>query len=315
MCHLPDRCLRLHWMMQIPYPPAVMSYQQALQKSSKQQTFCPPVSQRGEGEPSAKLKQHMGLGTRRSGSVMDAVKMMLLLFLFFFSLPTLKHIASCTNTKALETVFKTAYRRSDGSIHYKVRHIYDYIHTLILAYMPCLHLYIHTLTLIHLSCTLQVSNTRVPGSFKSPRSKDWTTLTAGELLVWIGITMKMGTLGRARVSHYWNSHDDFHNATISSSMTMNRYVAITGNLSFAARGTDSGWVKIEWLDGVLRTACRAATGITQHVAIDESMIKCLSKYCSWIQHMPKKPIKRGTIDMHVSPEYNPYAHAYAYAYK
>lgn len=95
----------------------------------KEKTFCPPVSQRGEGKPSAKLKQHMGLGTSRSGSVMDAVKMMVLLFLFFFTLPTLNRIASYTNAKALETVFKTEHRRSDGTIYYKVRDTNAYIFT------------------------------------------------------------------------------------------------------------------------------------------------------------------------------------------
>ena len=129
------------------------------------------------------------------------------------------------------------------------------------------------------------------------RCKDWVPLTAGELLVWIGITMKMGTLGRARASHYWCSDkdcgDDFGNPKIKSSMVQSRYDDITANLSFAPRGTASGWAKISWLDELLKTMCQLAIGITQHVAIDESMIKCLSKFCSWIQYMPKKPIKRG----------------------
>ena len=76
-------------------------------------------------------------------------------------------------------------------------------------------------------------------------------------------------------------------------MLHNRYVAITSNLSFAPRDTRTGWAKISWLDGVIRAACRCAVGITQHMAIDESMIKVLSKFCPWLQYMPKKPIKRG----------------------
>ena len=156
------------------------------------------------------------------------------------------------------------------------------------------HTHTHTcidtlIVLTHMSSTLQVTNTRVPGSFKARRAKDWTTLSTGELLVWIGITMKMGTLGSARVSHCWSSHDDFGNAAIKSCMSMTRYVAITANLSFAPRGTRPGWDKLAWLDKIIRAACRAATGITQHVTVDESMIKCLSKFCSWIQYMPKNP--------------------------
>ena len=103
----------------------------------------------------------------------------------------------------------------------------------------------------------------------------------------------MGTLGRARASHYWSNEEGFFDATIKSCMTEQRYADITSHLSFAPRGTAGGWAKLQWIDDVIKNACRLACGITQHAAIDESMIKCLSRYCPWIQYMPKKPIKRG----------------------
>ena len=53
-------------------------------------------------------------------------------------------------------------------------------------------------------------------------------------------------------------------------------------------GKLNGWIQFCGL-----AAGRSACGITQHFAVDESMIKCLSKFCKWIQHMPKKPITRG----------------------
>ena len=128
---------------------------------------------------------------------------------------------------------------------------------------------------------MKVSKTWKPGSVLEPRAKNWFPVTAPELLVWIGVTLKMGTLGRPRASHYWCSDpkNDFDNDVIKCSMKENRYAAITSNLSFVPRGTSSGWPKISWLDGVLKAACQAAIGITQHATIDESMIKCLSKYC------------------------------------
>ena len=140
---------------------------------------------------------------------------------------------------------------------------------------------------------MQVVSDPVRGSFKERRAKDWKPLSAGELLVWIGITLRMGTLGRPRACHHWCGVDGLHDEFIASSMHKNRYKYITANLSFAPRGTAPGWAKISWLDDILRKACRAATGITQHIAVDESMIKCLSRFCKWIQYMPKKPIKRG----------------------
>lgn len=139
----------------------------------------------------------------------------------------------------------------------------------------------------------QVHNVPVPGSIRQQRIKDWQTLTAAELLVWIGITLKIGCLGCSRVCHYWSEVNDFGNDIIRASMRLNRYRAITSNLTFAPRGTANGWAKIAWLDEILRKACRSACGITQHFAVDESMIKCLSKFCKWIMYMPKKPIKRG----------------------
>ena len=105
----------------------------------------------------------------------------------------------------------------------------------------------------------------------------------------------MGTLGRARASHYWMQDSDFGSDNIRGAMIKNRYMEITANLSFAPRGSPSGWGKIEWLDGVLRIQCRTATGITQSFAVDESMFKVLSKYCPWVQFMPRKPIKRGKL--------------------
>ena len=35
------------------------------------------------------------------------------------------------------------------------------------------------------------------------------------------------------------------------------------------------------------------TVLHQFLAIDESMMKCTSKYCPFLQHMPRKPIKLG----------------------
>lgn len=140
-----------------------------------------------------------------------------------------------------------------------------------------------------------------PNSFKESRIKGWRHLCAGELLVWMGVNIKMGTLGRARAAHYWSKVDGFGDATISSSMKKNRYAEIAANLSFAPRGTTNSWDKIGWLDAMLRQKCREACGITRECAVDESMIKCLSKMCPWIQYMPKKPIKWGIIHTPHSP--------------
>ena len=127
-----------------------------------------------------------------------------------------------------------------------------------------------------------------------PRLSRWQhPLTAGELLVWIGIRVRMGLLVKKRVCHYWSSLPGVGDPVIKAAMKRERFLQITSALSFARPTAAVGWAKFAYVDRVVRAACRAAVGITQHLAIDESMIKCYSRYCSWKQYMPRKPIKTG----------------------
>jgi hypothetical protein len=189
---------------------------------------------------------------------MDPGELMVALFLFFFSIPLLTKIAEWTTSRATEQVVKEQVV-VDGK---------QKVH-------------VHRLK---------------PGEMKhtSPRLKRWRfPLTAGELLVWIGIVICMGGLGRSRISHYWSRQPGFAAPVIAGAMTFERFTQINSQLSFAPLGTLSGYAKIEFVDTALKKACGAAVGITQHVAIDESMIRSSSRYCSWKQYMPRKPIKLG----------------------
>lgn len=105
----------------------------------------------------------------------------------------------------------------------------------------------------------------------------------------------MGLLNKKRVTHYWCKVEGVYDPVIKSAMTKSRFDLITSALSFARPSphAKSGWFKFHYVDSVVKAACRAAVGITQHIAIDESMIKCYSRYCSWKQFMPRKPIKTG----------------------
>ena len=165
----------------------------------------------------------------------------------------------------------------------------------------CVHVGLHDILCTHShmnACThsyvvTQVGDGSQSGSFREQRIKGWRHLCVGELLVWIGITIKMGTLGRCRAAHYWSSVDGFGDGAIKATMKKNRYNEITGNLAFAPRGTPGGWAKIGWLDEWLRKRCQEGCGITGRCAVDETMIKSLCKLCPWIQYMPKKPIQWG----------------------
>ena len=118
-------------------------------------------------------------------------------------------------------------------------------------------------------------------------------LTVGELIVWIGIVFKMGAIGHNRVCHYWSERDGFGVKKIKAVMTHKRFGHIAAWLTFAPLGTASGWAKIAEVDEYLQRRCRMEASITQHMTVDESMIKVLSKLCPWIVYMPRKPIKLG----------------------
>lgn len=88
----------------------------------RDKTFCPPAHQRGEGAPSTKLRQHLGITSRRRGSTIDIVTLMLNLFLFFFAIPILQKICDFTNEKATEIIWKSRQQNGEGKWSTKVRH-------------------------------------------------------------------------------------------------------------------------------------------------------------------------------------------------
>lgn len=86
----------------------------------REKTFSPPPSQRGEGQPSPELREHVGAGTGRQRQSWDPKDLMLSLFLWFFTLGILNVIANCTNAKATEMVYKTRCTSESGHVYYKV---------------------------------------------------------------------------------------------------------------------------------------------------------------------------------------------------
>ena len=90
-------------------------------------TFKPPTGQRGEGQPSPKLRRHLGIGgsTRRACRT-DKKKtslesIMRNLFLFFFTIEILTKITEFTNAKTTEMIWKYRERSADGKFCVKVR--------------------------------------------------------------------------------------------------------------------------------------------------------------------------------------------------
>lgn len=217
--------------------------------------FTPPPGSRGPGQATDFLLDFLKMRhrTRRARAIPHS-QLMVDLFLFFFTDELLGKIVKYTNAKATQLVSKITKTNEQGH-SWKVE---------------------------------------APGGTMERRCAGWQhDLTVGELMVWIGIVFKMGAIGHKRVSHYWSKRDGFGVDSIRSVMTFKRFSHICSNLSFAPIGTESGWPKISEVDAYLQCRCFLAMCITQHMTIDESMLKCLSKYCPWIVYMPRKPIKMG----------------------
>lgn len=196
-------------------------------------------------------------GTRGTPVDKDPTSLLTQIFLFFFEITFLLHICLCTNAHATEPIVKERYTDEHGKRRTR--------------YRPA-----------------------KPGEQPTgPRCCGWKPLWPGELLVFIGITFKMGVLWRPRVRHYWSKRVGFADPIIKSSMTGKRYQQIYANLTFAIPGTASGYAKIKMVDEYLQQRCQLAMFLTQHFAVDESMIRCLSRFCSWKQFMARKPIKWG----------------------
>ena len=220
--------------------------------------------QRGEGQPSVQLYNHLrdtGHMPRRRWEG-NTTELLVALFFFFFPIHLLFNIARWTTLKATELVIKTA-----TTVNGKTKRTAKRLDT-------------------------QCSDAEWERG--KPRLSQWTyPLTVGELIVWIGIRIRMGFQNKKRDNHYWSNKPGVGDPVIRSAMKYSRFKQITSALSFARPGGPSGWAKFSYVDRIVKNACRAAMGITQHVAIDESMIKCFSRYCRWKQFMPRKPIKTG----------------------
>ena len=85
---------------------------------TKEKTFKSPPNQRGEGQPSAFLRDYLRRAS--AGLKLTVQLMMLLLFMFFFSEVTLNCICQFTNSKANEMVYKKKMQRSGGKFVYQV---------------------------------------------------------------------------------------------------------------------------------------------------------------------------------------------------
>ena len=131
-----------------------------------------------------------------------------------------------------------------------------------------------------------------------PRRIDWAPLSVAELTVFIGILLKAGVSPRRRIAHYWSTINGFRDEDIASAMTLKRFLDVYAVLTFrmsddVAIPNDKLW-KIRTVVDAVCARFREGLNPSQTLAIDESMLKSLTKYNPTSVMMPSKPIKQGT---------------------
>jgi DNA polymerase III epsilon subunit-like protein len=190
----------------------------------------------------------------------SAADTMLHIFLYFFDLDVLDFIVQCTNAHARQ---RWVYYEQGGKTQKRAPRTEEEAHN------------------------------------SKPAIKNYVDMTIGSLLTWLGIAMVMGCVGHHRPSHYWSDEQALGNSVIKSAMTFKCWKQFWSQLSFydldeaeSSLG-NSKLKKISQISDMLNSRCKRAFTMSENVVIDESMIKCKSKYCGFKQHMRSKPIKSG----------------------
>lgn len=125
-------------------------------------------------------------------------------------------------------------------------------------------------------------------------------VTKDEMKTFLGINLLMGIKKLPSYRDYWSSHPDLHEPFVSKYMTVNRFGWLLSHLHLNDNHFQPGrnhpnydkLYKIRPLLDSLKRKFQENYKPTEHLAIDESMIKFKGR--SYLkQYMPKKPIKRG----------------------
>ena len=143
----------------------------------------------------------------------------------------------------------------------------------------------------------------------------WYELTVHELYVHLGIRFLMGMHKRARESHYWSRGcvPGLRLGAIADVCTFKRHRHVIAMLTFywpeqgcccdncpVCQSTtgydidnDDPYAKLRKVDTYLQERAQLALYPEQTFVVDETMVKVLSRYCSFGQVMKNKPIKYG----------------------
>jgi len=194
------------------------------------------------------------------------------LFLFFFPLSLLQKIADASNFYAREEwVVPTGKKNANG-----VQSPRTYFRTCEITCPEATH--------------------------RVPLGKKWKNVTPGFICAWIGILLARGAHDVRCPSLYWKGAPyGLSIAWIRNTMSrdsynqLRRFIHFVDNTNLASchEPTWDPLQKIRPIIDILGTQMRLAWILGEKISIDESMIKYMGRAVTWVQYMPRKPIKHG----------------------
>lgn len=126
----------------------------------------------------------------------------------------------------------------------------------------------------------------------------WCPITKEELMAFIGIVISMGLIGLPSYRDYWSCDPILCHAWFRTVMSRNRFCEIKrylhvvdNSLASTTTPSDKLW-KIRPMIQILQERSQRMYNPHQQVSVDESMIGTKARL-SFLQYMPKKPIKWG----------------------
>jgi hypothetical protein len=144
-------------------------------------------------------------------------------------------------------------------------------------------------------------------------------VTPGYILVFLGILMYRGATKVRSTKYFWSTQYNEGIAWIRNAMTRDAFLQIRQFIHFVDTSTlptnqsNKKWHPLQKISPFLNTVgekLRKGWTLGKKCCVDESMIKYKGKAISWVQYMPKKPIRHGLKVFALSCAYTGYLYSF-----
>ena len=167
---------------------------------------------------------------------------------------------------------------------------------------------------------------QVKSSFKGEKrkryvkrgSRDWVKVTPGYLLVFFGIILISGAMKVRKTNMLWGTKWQTGLPMVQNACTrdsfnqIRQYIHFVDNMKLLPKDHPR-WDPLQKIQPILDLLLKQlalAYVLGDRLSIDEAMIKYCGKFVSFVQYMPKKPIKYGIKVFALCCAYTGYLYAY-----